>query len=124
MRTLHRVMMAGVLALALAVAAGALYPLVPAAEAQHGAQRHGQAADPDAHFNEVAARLQLTDAQRTALAEPLSQAFAAMQQLHALHETIAAELTDAQKEELAKMMHEGMEGASMHGRHGHGEGRH
>ena len=130
MRTLQHAMMTLMLAAVPAVAVGAMQPWSLAAEAQHGQAadtQHGHAADPQAHFDEVAGRLELTAAQREALAEPFDEAFAAMQELHRLHDVIAAELTDGQKEKLAQMIHE-MLGASFsaqqHGQRHHGERRH
>lgn len=79
--------------------------------AQHGhGQGHGDAMDPEAHFDKVASHLELTDAQRDKLREPFHEAFAAMQELHRLHGVIAAELTDDQKHALAQMIHEAMSG--------------
>jgi hypothetical protein len=75
---------------------------------QHGAMQHGDMSDPEAHFRAVAERLALTAGQREVLAEPFTEAFAAMQRLHELHAAIAAELTDEQKATLATMMHEMM----------------
>jgi hypothetical protein len=96
-----------------------------AAAAQHGhpaAVQHGHAADPEAHFDELAAQLELTAAQQEALAGPFQEAFAAMQELHRLHDAIAAELTDEQMHKLAEMIH-GMFAAGLAGQH-HGDDRH
>lgn len=113
MRTLHFAMM-GVMSVAvLAVALGATHFLPLTAEAQHG---HG--AEPQSHFEAVAGMLELTADQRQALAAPFQEAFAAMQELHRLHDAIAAQLTDAQRDKLREMVHERMgEAFSTHAHH-------
>ncbi len=103
MKTLHYAMMTVMLTAVLAVAVGAMYPWTPAAGAQQG-----EAADPRAHIDKVAERLELTDAQRETLEKPFHEVFAAMQELHRLHDVIAAELTDGQMAKLALMIHEGL----------------
>ena len=120
MRTLHRTMMIVMLAAILAVGVGAVPSWSFTAEAQHG-----HAAEPKTHFDEIAERLELTAAQRETLAEPFHEAMAAMQELHRLHDVIARDLTDEQKNKLAQMIHDVMGGsASKHGRDHHGEARH
>ena len=122
MRTLHRAMMTVMLTAVLAVAVGAMHPWTLTAEAQHG-----EAADPRAHLDAVAERLELTDVQRETLEKPFHEAFAAMQELHRLHDVIAAELTDGQKEKLAHMIHEALGGSlseQQHGQRHHGDGHH
>lgn len=86
-----------------------------AVDAQHG--QHGQAPDPQAHFQKVAERLELTAAQREKLAEPFQKAFAAMTELHRQHSLIEAELTEAQKSELSEMIHEVLGSAHESGAH-------
>ncbi len=120
MRNLHRAMMGVTFVGALAVSVAMIQPWAVAAVAQHGhgtEAQHGEAANPEDHFSMFAAELELSAEQQHALAEPFSEAFAAMQQLHHLHEVIAEQLTDAQQEKFAEMVHERM-GASMSG-HGH-----
>lgn len=119
MQTLHRALMAGMLVLVLAVAVGIPQPWSATAAAQHG-----QHDDPQAHFDLVAERLELSDAQRQALEEPFHEAFAAMQTLHRVHAVIADELTDAQQEHFTEMIHQmlGREfPVQRHGEHPHGE---
>ena len=117
MRKMPRAIMAAMLAVVVAFAVGALQPWSLTAEAQHG-----QADDPQAHFNQIAERLELTVAQRETLAKPFSEAFAAMQQLHRLHDVIAADLSDEQKAKLARMIHEALDGSMPH--EGHGKRHH
>lgn len=111
MRTLHRTTMAVMLAAIFAVGVG---------EAQHG-----HSADPSDHFTAVAEGLDLTAAQRETLEEPLREMMAAMQELHRLHDVIARDLTDEQKNKFAQMFHDAMEGSAAKNRQGHhGEARH
>ena len=76
LRALHRAMMTMMLAAVLAVGAGVLQQWNLTALAQHG-----EAEDPQAHFDMIAERLSLSEAQRETLAEPFHAAFAAMQEL-------------------------------------------
>ena len=100
MKTRRQVMMTGMATTAaLAAGVGSLYSSSPTLGAQHG---HS---DPQAHFDKVAERLSLTASQREKLAQPFHQAFAAMEELHRLHEVIAAELTEEQKGQLREMIH-------------------
>ncbi len=117
MRKLHQAIMTVMLAAVVALAVGALQPRSLTAEAQHG-----QTGDPEAHFNTIAERLELTAAHRETLAEPFSEMFAAMQQLHRLHEVIAADLTDEQTDKLARMIHEALDRSSVS--EGHGQRHH
>jgi Spy/CpxP family protein refolding chaperone len=83
--------------------------LAAALWAQHGLGHglglgHGQRSDPEAHFQKVSDRLELTEAQREKLENPFHDAFAAILELHRLHDEIAAELTDEQKPELGEMV--------------------
>ena len=117
MRILGRAIMTMMLAAVVALAVGVHQPWSLTAEAQHG-----QTDDPEAHFNQIAERLELTAAQRETLAEPFREAFAAMQQLHRLHDVIAADLTDGQKDKLARMIHEALGGSS--DSEGHGQRHH
>ena len=112
MRTLHRAMM-GVMAVAiLAAAVGVMHPWARSAEAQHGDSRqHGQAEDPQAHFAAMADMLSLTETQRATLSDPFMEAFAAMEDLHRLHEVIVGELTAEQTQTFADMVHQAMAGA-------------
>ncbi|HEX9701075.1 MAG TPA: hypothetical protein VGD06_16605 [Acidobacteriota bacterium] len=134
MQTPHRATMIVMASAVLAAALGVMQPWNVAAEAQHGghagavqhgpdaAVQHGHAADPQAHFDELARQLELTAAQQEALAGPFQEAFAAMQELHRLHDAIAAELSDEQTHKLAEMIH-GMFAAGFAGQH-HGDDRH
>ncbi len=111
MRTHRRAMMTVMLAAILAVGVG---------EAQHG-----HSADPQDHFTDIAERLDLTAAQRETLEEPFREAMAAMRELHRLHDVIARDLTDEQKNKLAQMIHHAMGGsASKHGQGHYGGARH
>jgi len=118
MQTPHRATMIVMASAVLAAALGVMQPWNVAAEAQHG----GHAADPQAHFDELARQLELTAAQQEALAGPFQEAFAVMQELHRLHDAIAAELSDEQTHKLAEMIH-GMFAAGFAGQH-HGDDRH
>ena len=132
MRTLHRAMMGVTLAALLLFAVGAIHPWSPAL-AQHGhegATQHGhdgaaqhEATSPQDHFHAMLEHLELTEAQHEVLAEPFQEAFAAMQELHRLHEVIVAELTEEQQKTLAEMVHS-MLGAAPTDRHGEGEEAH
>ena len=113
MRILGRTIMTVMLAAVVALAVGVHQPWSLTAEAQHG-----QTDDPEAHFNNIAERLELTAAQRETLAEPFREMFAAMQQLHRLHDVIAADLSDEQKAKLARMIHEALDGSMPHEGHG------
>ena len=111
-----------ILASVLALAVGTVQPWSLTAAAQHG-----QGDDQQAHFNAIAERLELTVAQQETLAEPFLEAFEAMQQLHRLHDVIAAHLTEDQKDSLAQMIHDALGGRSSHEPHGqghHDEDRH
>jgi hypothetical protein len=117
MQAPHRATMIVMASAVLAAALGVMQPWNVAAEAQHG-----HAADPQAHFDELARQLELTAAQQEALAGPFQEAFAVMQELHRLHDAIAAELSDEQTHKLAEMIH-GMFAAGFAGQH-HGDDRH
>ncbi len=132
MQTLHRALMGIALAAVVAAGLGTAGFYGHAALAQHG--QHGQnqadsgAAGLAEHFHRMLDELALTSEQREKLAEPLGQAFAAMQELHRLHGVIAAELDEEQVAKLNEMVH-GMMGAGMasddhdaepHGGHPHG----
>lgn len=121
MRNLHYAMM-GVLAIAvIAVAVGVTQPMQLAAEAQHG-----QAIDEQSHFARLAELLELTDAQQAALAAPFAEAFAAMEALHRIHDSIAPQLTKEQRDKLAQMVHENLAASfTTHAHHmgGHGGGQ-
>ncbi len=109
MKTLHHAMMGVTMIAILAAAAGVIHPWATTAEAQHSASRqHGEVDDPQEHFAALADMLTLTAAQREALQAPFAEAFAAMQQLHQLHDVIAAELTDEQSEVFGNMIHKAM----------------
>ena len=141
MRALHRTMMSVTLAALLVFAVGAIHPW-SAALAQHGhesATQHGhegttqhgdaaqhEATSPEEHFHAVLEHLELTEAQQEVLAEPLHDAFAAMQELHRLHEVIVAELTEEQQKTLAEMVHSMMGTAPTagHGEDPHGGANH
>lgn len=84
MKTLHTVLLSTMLVAVLALAVGAFQPWGLAAEALHGSAQH------------------------ESLTEPFHAAFAAMQELHRLHDVIAAELTESQQHHLARMTHEMM----------------
>ncbi|HSF15776.1 MAG TPA: hypothetical protein VLK65_09490 [Vicinamibacteria bacterium] len=99
MKTRRQVMMTGMATAALAAGVGSLQASSLVLGPQHG---HS---DPEAHFDKVAERLSLTTAQREKLVQPFHQAFAAMEELHRLHEVIAAELTEEQKGQLREMIH-------------------
>ncbi|HXV63621.1 MAG TPA: hypothetical protein VEK15_23170 [Vicinamibacteria bacterium] len=100
MKTRRQVMMTGMATTALAVGVGSLHSLGLTAEAQQG-----HMSDPQAHFDKIAERLALTASQRESLAQPFHQAFAAMEELHRLHDVIAAELSEEQKGQLREMIH-------------------
>lgn len=120
MRNLHRALMGVTFVAVIAVSVAMIQPWALAAVPQHGhgvEAQHGEAANPEDHFSMFAAELELSAEQQHALAEPFSEAFAAMQQLQHLHEVIAEQLTDGQQEKFAALIHE-MMGASMSG-HGH-----
>jgi len=77
----------------------------------HAPQAHdSQMHDPQAHFEHVAAQLSLTAEQRDALAEPVGKILAAVQEIHRLHEAIAAALTEEQKTALRVMLHKSLPG--------------
>ena len=117
MRALHRVLAGLSLATVLVVAIGAAGTGLVAAHVQHGhAAEQAEPMDPQAHFEAMAEHLSLTPTQQETLAEPFLAAFAAMEELHRLHDVIAAELTDEQRHQLAEMIH-GMLGAGMGERH-------
>ena len=120
MKNLHRAMMGVTFVAVLAVSVAMIQPWALAEVPQHGhgaEAQHGEAASAEDHFSVFAAQLELSAEQQHALAEPFSEAFAAMQQLHHLHEVIAEQLTDGQQEKFGELVHE-MLGASMSG-HGH-----
>jgi hypothetical protein len=121
MRNLHRALMGVTFVAVLAVSVTMIQPWALAAVTQHGdgagAQHGHQAAGPEDHFSAMAAELELSAEQQHALAEPFAEAFAAMEQLQHLHEVIAEQLTEAQQEKFAEMVHV-MMGAAMSG-HGH-----
>ena len=118
MRTLHQVMMGVTLVALLAVSVAFIQPLAVAAVPQHGqVGQHGDAGGagrelgtPEEMFAMFSTHLELTDEQRHAVAEPFAEGFAAMQELHRLHEVIAAELTEEQQETFTGMIHEMMAG--------------
>lgn len=123
MRTLHRALIAVALTAVVVAGLGALEPWNHAALAQHGQPQHEGAGDSQDHFDVVATRLELTSDQRQALAGTFEEAMAAMQELHRLHDVIAAQLNDGQKEKLAELMHEAMGGSTTHQSHrDHGHG--
>ena len=109
MMKLHHFVIVGALAVLLG---GGLLPALA---------QHGTASDPEVHFNKMAEHLELTDSQREALAAPFGEAFEILQQLHQLHDVIAAELNDEQKASLASMLHSMLGGGS---HESHGEARH
>ena len=113
MRKLHRTLMIILPAAVLAVGAVVVQPWGFAAHAQHG-----EFDDPQAHFEEIAQRLELSTAQRDTLSDAFYQAFSLMEEFHRLHEEIAAELTTEQQQKLGHMMHEAMGGSVLHQRHG------
>ncbi len=126
MRMIHRALMGGAIATGLVFAVGAIHP-GHAVLAQHGNAQHGhdgamqhEAASLEEHFHAMIEHLELTEAQHTTLAEPLHDAYAAMQELHRLHDVIAAELTEEQQKRLAEMVHSMMGSAGG----GHGEASH
>lgn len=87
--------------------------------AQHGA---ATAASADAHFEQVAVLLELSDEQREALKEPFRKALEAQRELQRQHARINALLTDDQRRRLAELRHGhaagGPSGPSGHGAHG------
>jgi hypothetical protein len=109
MRTPHRSLMTLTLAAGLAVAGAALHAWSSSAQNTHQ-QQHVQPADPQAHIDRVVEHLSLTDAQREALADPLARLRDTLDEVHRLHEAIAAELTAEQKAALADAIHNGMAG--------------
>ncbi len=122
MKTLHSALMVVMSCAVLVVAVGLMPPWSLIAEAQHG-----EADDPQAHFEVVAKHLDLTADQQEAIGPSFHQAFAAMQELHRLHETIAAELTHEQRQKLAQMIHDAFSGSMSqegHGQRHHGQGSH
>jgi hypothetical protein len=109
MKTLHRAMMGVLMTGVLALGFGTFGPWAGVLEAQHGEPaQHGHADSPMPPFEHVADALELTAAQRESLEQPFAEAVAAMQQLHHQHEVIAAQLTDAQKEKFATLVHQMM----------------
>ena len=135
MRALHRAMTSVTLAALLVFAVGAIHPWSPALapHGHEGTTQHGhdgaaqhEATSPEDHFHAMLEHLELTEAQHEVLAAPFKEVFAAMQELHRLHEVIVAELTEEQQETLAEMVHS-MLGASRTDRHSedaHGGVRH
>ena len=115
MKTLHRVLMTGMLAALLAVGVGAVNPSLVTAEAQHGqAGHHAMTTDAEAHFGQLAERLELTPEQRDSLRGTFDEAFAVMQEMHRLHGVIEAGLTSDQNTKFMDMMHEMMGGSMSH----------
>lgn len=128
MKTLHQALMGTLLVAVLALAVGFVAPgssITAVAVAQHGhAPQHEAAGDGLAdRFHEMIEALELTEAQRETLAEPMAGAFEAMQTLHRLHGEIAAELTEEQREVFDEMAHHLMGGGDGdEGRHDGGHG--
>ncbi len=122
MKALHHALMGIALVAVLAISVGAIHPWISAAEAQHGdaaERQHGHAAEAQDHFHELTAQLELTTEQQHSLAGPFEEAFAAMQELHRLHEVITDELTDKQTEKFAQMIHEMLGASFAEQQHGH-----
>lgn len=112
MRAFHRALMGATLAALLVFTVGAIHPWGAALAGHEGTTQHGhgdaaqhEATGPEDHFHAMLGHLELTEAQQEVLAEPLREAFAAMQELHRLHEVIVAELTEEQQKALAEMVH-------------------
>lgn len=114
MKQLHYAMMGVMLVAVLALALGVTQPLMNVAEAQHG---HG--AGVQEQFDTFATHLELSAEQKEAISAPFHEGFNALQNLHRLHGMIDDELSEAQQEQFATMLHE-MLGASFAGNgHGH-----
>lgn len=87
---------------------------------QHG---HGSVT-PEEHYQVIVDRLGLSPEQRETLAGPFQEAFDALEELHRLHDVIAAQLNEDQKKALAEMIHGMLGGAPSAHEHGdpHGDG--
>jgi hypothetical protein len=100
-RNLHRVLMGGLLIATLAVAVGVLQPTSLTAQAQD----HGhQAGEPAEHFAMIADMLELDEAQKEELLDPMTRVIANLDELAQLHGLVAAQLTDTQKEQFTGML--------------------
>lgn len=124
MKILHCPLMGALTLGLLAVAAGFLTTADHTAIAQHGhgAQAETQA-EAQAHFDNLVKELELTTEQRAAIAPSFGRAFALMQELHGLHETMAAEMTEAQRAKFEAMMRHALGGATSEA-HPHGAAQH
>jgi len=119
MKSLHYAMMGVALIGLLALSLGVTQPLMSTALAQHGhgdsaamqhgdggEGQHGHGDDVGEHFDAFATHLELSAEQKELISAPFHEAFNSLQNVQRLHGMIAAELTDAQQQQLQQMVHE------------------